>query len=264
MRAFGYARVSTEDQAREGISLDLQRARIESFCAARGWELLHVHEDAGRSAKNTERPALRRALDELIDQHAADVLVFWKLDRVFRNTSDALAVSKELSGAGIEMVSISEAIDTTSAMGRFVYTLLAALATLEREQISDRTRHALTRLQERREPYSPTPYGYRRAGDKLQIDPREMSVVRKIVGLRGAGRSYRSIARELAGAGVFAPAGGRLWTAASVRNIYLRAVSGRLDYASAIESMEVGGGGIEDGNCEKITTGTPEGPMDAL
>lgn len=258
LRVFGYCRVSSEEQAREGISLDLQRARIEAFCEARGWELLYVYEDAGQSAKNTDRPALRQALADLKLQEAG-ALVFWKLDRVFRNTADALRVSGELSKAGIEMVSISEAIDTTSAMGRFVYTLMAALATLEREQISDRTRLALARLQECRRVYAGLPYGYRRKGKKLLILPQEMEVIRRIIRMRrDEGLSYDRIAAILSREGIPSPRGLMNWGAMSVRNIYLRATGGRLDYARAIEKIELGGGGTDDGTCESSNTGDPE------
>src|SRR4051794_2919472 len=114
MQVIGYVRVSTEDQATEGVSLDAQRARIESWCALHGATLRDVHVDAGLSGKRADnRPALRAALDSVCA--AKGVLVVYSLSRLARSTKDTLTIAERLERAGADLVSLSEKIDTTSA-----------------------------------------------------------------------------------------------------------------------------------------------------
>ncbi len=124
----GYARVSTEDQAGNGVSLDAQRHRLEAYCAAHGLTLARVEEDAGISArKTTNRPALQRALVALRRGDAAG-LVAIKLDRLSRTTRDVLDLVARAEKEDWALHSIEERLDTSSPQGRFVVTLLGALA----------------------------------------------------------------------------------------------------------------------------------------
>lgn len=122
----GYARVSTADQ-----NLDLQ---IDALTAA-GCEI--IYRDEGISAVAAERPEFNAALARL---KRGDTLVIWKMDRAFRSLIHALKVLEDLEKRGVEFQSLTDQIDTTTAMGRFVYQVRNAFSELERALISERTK----------------------------------------------------------------------------------------------------------------------------
>ena len=122
----GYARVSTADQ-----NLDLQ---IDALTAA-GCEI--IYRDEGISAVVAERPEFNAALARL---KRGDTLVIWKMDRAFRSLIHALNVLEDLEKRGVEFQSLTDQIDTTTAMGRFVYQVRNAFSELERALISERTK----------------------------------------------------------------------------------------------------------------------------
>jgi len=142
MKAVGYVRVSTEDQAREGVSLEAQKAKITAYCQVKDLELVEVVEDAGISAKDLRRPGVQRVL-EMAKTKKVDAVVVLKLDRIFRSTVDALETTKLFAKWGVSFHSIHETLDTQSAMGRFFFTLTAALAEMERGIVAERTKAAL-------------------------------------------------------------------------------------------------------------------------
>lgn len=217
MKAIGYVRVSTEGQATEGVSLDAQRARIEAWALANGAELLAVHIDAGISGGRADnRPALQAALDAACKAKAA--LVVYSLTRLSRSTRDALAISERLDEAGADLVSLSEKIDTTSAAGRMLFRMLAVFAEFERDQIRERTSMAMRHKRARGE-YTggPAPYGWRLAGDTLEADPREQTIIRHALELKAAGLSLRAVGARLEAEGLLPRSGGR-WHAKTVRD----------------------------------------------
>jgi site-specific DNA recombinase len=216
--AIGYVRVSTEDQAREGVSLEAQEARLRAYAVAQGLGEIEVRVEAGRSAKSIEgRPVLQSILEAIARGEVRALLVL-KLDRLARNVRDALDIADLCRGKGTRLVSLSETIDTGSAMGEFTFTLLAALAALERRQIGERTKMALTHKKSRRESYAPTPLGFRRDGDRLVTDEAEQAVVARIRDLRAQGLALREIAGRLEADVVPTKTGGR-WHASTVAYI---------------------------------------------
>ena len=142
-RAIGYVRVSTTEQAVEEISLDAQRAKIRTYCELNDLDLIDIAEDAGISGKSIRgRPGISAVLERL-KAGEAEVLITFKLDRLSRSTKDVLQLVDHVGKEGWELHSIMEKLDTSSAAGRFVLTILAALAQMEREQIGERTSMAL-------------------------------------------------------------------------------------------------------------------------
>jgi site-specific DNA recombinase len=221
-QAVGYARVSTEEQAREGVSLEAQRTRIEAWAQGNDTPLIGIFEDAGISGAKTEnREGLQKALGLATEKRA--ILVVYSLSRLSRSTKDTLALAERLEKAGADLVSLSERIDTTSASGKMVFRMLAVLNEFERDQISERTVAALRHKREKRQPYSPTPYGFDRVCDLLVINHDEQKVIEEILELRGKGRSLRGIATYLNSSGIQAKNGG-LWYASSIRSILLGGV----------------------------------------
>lgn len=225
MRAIGYVRVSTVEQATEGVSLDAQRARIAAWAQANAAELAGVFTDAGLSGGRADnRPGLQAALDAACTAKAA--LVVYSLSRLARSTRDAITISERLGTAGADLVSLSEKIDTTTAAGKMVFRMLAVLAEFERDQISERTTAAMQHKKARRE-YTggETPYGWRVAanGVSLEADDAEQGVLRAATALRAGGASLRQIGHQLA-AGGMRQRNGRAWHPQNVK-VLLAAVA---------------------------------------
>jgi len=217
--AVGYARVSTEEQAREGVSLEAQRARIEAWAQGNDTPLIGFFEDAGISGSRTEnREGLQKAIGMACEKRA--ILVVYSLSRLSRSTKDTLALAERLERAGADLVSLSEKIDTTSAAGKMVFRMLAVLNEFERDQISERTAAALRHKREKRQPYSPTPYGFDRICDLLVINHDEQIVIEEILELREKGLSLRQIAAKLNQAEI-GTKHGRQWFASTVRSVLI-------------------------------------------
>lgn len=216
-RAIAYIRVSTEEQAEHGVSLDAQRAKVAAYCVANDLELMAVMEDAGISAKRADtRPALQAAL-VACKRGEAQALIVVKLDRLARNTVDALEIADALDAAGVALHSISERIDTQSATGRFFYTLLASLAEMERRQTAERTAVAMRHKRARGEYIGgDAPFGYRIEGGRIVPDEQETRIVDILYSLHADGMSWRSIAAELNARGITTRHGGK-WQAVQVQ-----------------------------------------------
>lgn len=220
MKAVGYVRVSTQEQAADGVSLEMQRAKLAAWAELHDAELVEVIADEGLSAKTLNRPGLSRVI-ELATRHRAAVVVY-SLSRLSRSTKDTLHLVAELERAGCELVSLSERIDTSSAGGRMVFRMLAVLAEFEREQLSERTRSALLHLKEQGKVFGEIPHGFSRDGDSLVPNPDEQRVIELVRSLRDKGYSLRAISDELAAAGVFNRAG-RPFNHKSIRSMLLAA-----------------------------------------
>lgn len=218
-KAIGYVRVSTADQAREGVSLEAQRAKIEAWAEANGYELLAVKVDAGISGgKMRNRPGLQEALAEACKHKAA--LVVYSLSRLARSTRDALEISERLDKAGADLVSLSERIDSTSAAGKLLFRVLAVLAEFERDIIAERTSCAMQHKKARLERVGGVPYGFQEAAGRLVPDTLEQRGLQRLRGLRAQGLSYGLVADRLNSDGFIAKEGGK-WYAASVRYVFL-------------------------------------------
>lgn len=199
MRAIAYCRVSHEEQAREGVSLSMQKAKIRAYCELNDLDLMGIKEDAGISAKNISgRPGFQDALN-MVYSGEVDALVVWKLDRAFRSTQDALSVAEKLNKQGKALVSICEKLDTTSAIGEFFFTLMASLAQMERKIIGERTAAALQSKKAKGERIGQVPFGHYLADDGIHLaeDPTEQEIIARIHSLKADGYSLRQIAKEL-------------------------------------------------------------------
>lgn len=221
-RAVGYVRVSTEEQAREGSSLDAQRARIASWCELNGYTLEGVFSDDGLSGKRADtRPGLLAALEAAAGGAA---LVVYSLSRVSRSTRDMLTIAEQLERAGADLVSLTERIDTTGAAGRMVFRMLAVLNEFERDVIAERTRSTLQHKRRTGKAVSRAPRGLRLVreadGRNAVLEPDHSSDGLRLVGrareLRAAGLSFARIAERLMLEG-FRPERGRRLYDSTVR-----------------------------------------------
>ncbi len=217
----GYCRVSTEEQSREGVSLAAQEARIRAFCAAQGLVLGDVLVDAGQSASTLDRPALRDLLAR-IEAGSVGTVVVAKLDRLTRRTRDLLALVEDTFKAHhVELVSLSEQLDTRTPAGVLMLTVLGALAQMEREQVGERTRAALAYKRERGERLGTTPLGFRTPAPGVAPVPveAELAPVRHILRRRAQGATFRTLAAELTAQGLPTKRGGR-WHETTVRRLW--------------------------------------------
>jgi len=217
IKAIGYIRVSTDEQAKEGVSLENQEQKIRDYCKLKDFEIIEIIQDAGISAKNLRRPGVQKVL-EMAQEKMINAVVVYKLDRIFRSTVDALETTKQFDKWNVSFHSIEETIDTKSAMGKFFFTLTAALAELEREIVGERTRDILQRKKANGEVYGNVPFGYKKFKGKLLNNDAEQKIVHAVLGMRKKGLNYSMISRELNQAGFKTKKGNR-WHPQTVKNV---------------------------------------------
>lgn len=190
-----YTRVSSDEQSKEGHSLPAQKAKLEKFCEEKGWKIFKHYEDAGISGKNIKnRPAFVECLIDAEARRFSAILVT-KLERPFRNTKEAILTSERLNKISVDLVSLSENIDTTTAMGRFFFVMTSALAQLERELTGERVGGILEKKFNDGFFVGKLPLGYKWSKTKkmVVIDEKEAKVVRDIFDKVSSGISYRVI-----------------------------------------------------------------------
>ncbi|MGB5558156.1 MAG: recombinase family protein [Paracoccaceae bacterium] len=205
--AMGYVRVSTTMQVQDGVSLEAQRAKIEAWCALHDYPLADLWVDAGVSgAKMQNRPGLQAALQAC---GSGDVLVVYSLSRLSRSVRDTLDLSDRLTQAGVDLVSLSEKIDTTSAAGKMVFRLLSVMAEFERDQIVERVKFGMAYKKAQHGRVGTIPYGYRLATDGVTLieDDHEQGIRAVLRQDRHAGFSLRAIVARLHARGVVSRSG---------------------------------------------------------
>lgn len=219
-KAIGYTRVSTVDQAQEGISLEAQTAKIRAYCELNDLELIAIFEDAGKTGKNLKREGIQEALN-LLEAGEAAAIVVYKLDRLSRKTKDTLELIERIEKAGAAFHSITEKVDTQSALGKFFLTITAAFAQMERDTIAERTKEALAYKKEQGEYLGAAPFGYRLEGKELAEAEEEAGIIAQIVTLRKSGHTLQQIADHLNQAETATKRGG-IWRHTTIRNILKR------------------------------------------
>jgi site-specific DNA recombinase len=218
-KAIGYIRVSTEQQAEEGISLAAQKARIAAWCEANDYQLADVFIDAGISGgKMDNRQGLKDALAAVKKGNA---LVVYSLSRLARSTKDTLVIAEQLDSKKADLVSLSEKLDTTTAAGRMMFKMLAVLADFERDLVAERTKSALSHKKAIGEVYSPTPFGFQAIEGRLKQVESEAAVVAEILAMRNEGATFGAIADSLNSRGIEGKRGGK-WFPSTVRYLIQR------------------------------------------
>jgi site-specific DNA recombinase len=193
MKAFGYVRLSKWDETT--TSPQRQRQAIARLCKDRGWKLAEVFEDIDVSAYNgNHRPAFEAMMSRLSE---VDAIVFWTLDRLTRSSVQAGQVAEACKAAKVDLVATDMNIDTTSAGGRFVYDVLAAKGQMESATTGERSRAMVAYKHERGEPLGQVPYGWRKVGKALEIDPKAQAVLRDAAERYVGGESLNAIGKTL-------------------------------------------------------------------
>lgn len=171
-----YLRVSTKDQ-----NTDLQRRDLERYAEIRGWTDMRVYEDLGHSGAKKSRPALDRLMDDARRRRIKTIVV-WRFDRFARSASHLITALEEFKSLGIDFVSFTENVDTSSPLGQALFTIIGAMAQLERDIIRERVVSGLKTA--------------RAKGIRLGR-PKALRDDDRIATLRDGGASIRAIASEL-------------------------------------------------------------------
>ena len=202
-RVFLYVRVSTQEQARDGYSIDEQIERLREYCKALGWIIVKIYTDGGYSGSNTNRPALQDMIKD-IKAHKGDSVVVYKLDRLSRSQKDTLELIEDYFLANnVDFVSMTENFDTASPFGRAMIGILSVFAQLEREQIKERM--SMGREGRAKEGKfhggGYVPIGYDYVDGELIINEFEAMQIREIHKLYQEGMAFHAIDRLFAGKG---------------------------------------------------------------
>ena len=134
IRVVLYARVSTANNSQDPT---MQTRELKEYCRRRGWRIAGKYVDVGISGAREKRPELDRLMADA-HRRRFDAVVVWKFDRFARSVSHLLRALETFRALGIEFVSLSEQVDTSTPTGKMVFTVLGAVAELERSLIAER------------------------------------------------------------------------------------------------------------------------------
>jgi len=171
-----YARVSTTDQSTDNQLLDLKR-----YVSDRGWQTYKEYCDNGISGTKDSRPALNQLMDDA-KKRRFDVVLVWRFDRFARSTRHLINALEEFKNLKIDFVSYQENIDTSSPLGGAIFTIISAVAQLERDIIAERVKAGLRKA---------------KANGRKLGRPRVAVDATRIAHLRAQGRSWAEISRQL-------------------------------------------------------------------
>ncbi len=200
MKISVYIRVSTEDQAKEGYSLEVQREYMEAFAKREGYDVFKVYCDDGISAYSTRRPALQELLRDAKAKQF-DLVLVYKIDRFSRNLKDLLNLVDELFSCGVGFKSATEPFDSTTSAGKLMFQQLGSFAEFERNRIAERVFPGMLKGVQQGNwqgaRYSPYGYRYNKVNKLLEVDEVEAGVVKIIFEMCLAGKSIRFITEYL-------------------------------------------------------------------
>lgn len=199
MRTAIYVRVSTDIQVEEGFSIAAQKHKLQAYCESQGWSITGFYVDEGISAKDMNRPELKRMLGD-IEQGVIDVVLVYKLDRLTRSVLDLYKLLELFDKYNCKFKSSTEVYDTTTAMGKLFITIVAALAQWERSNIGERVRFGLQeKVRQGKYAAHVKPFGYSLDNGELTIIPEEAKIVKRIYKRYLEGQSTIKIAIDLVG-----------------------------------------------------------------
>ena len=178
MKAAIYARVSTANNSQDP---EVQLRELREYCQRRGWKLTGEYVDTGISGATEKRPQLDKLMADA-HRRRFDAVVVWKFDRFARSVSHLLRALETFKALGIEFVSLSEQVDTSTPTGRMIFTVLGSVAELERSLIAERVRAGLRNARAK---------GKRLGRPRMNVD------AARIARLRRTGASWAEISAQL-------------------------------------------------------------------
>jgi site-specific DNA recombinase len=175
-----YVRVSTEEQAKKGVSLAAQEESLKSYCKTYGYEIYRIYRDKGKSAKDIKgRPAMQQLLTDAKDKKFNGILIY-KLDRFSRSLKDLILTIEQLKKWGVEFISLQDKIETTSASGKLMFHIISAFAEFERDIIGERTKFGMKKKATDGSITNRAPLGYMIKNKRLVVNPKEKAQVNDI------------------------------------------------------------------------------------
>ena len=222
MKAVIYARISTEQQSEGSIEQQIRKCR--EYCSFRDYEVIEVYTDVGSGMKVT-RPGYEEMMNDVEEW---DVCVAYKLDRFHRSAANASSWASDLNVKNKNFAAIDIDIDTVTAMGRFIFRLMAALAQLEVEMTRERTQMGMAAVKHQGRKLGKPPYGYDskfaltdNENDKgiLIINKKEAAAIKVIFDCHKKGLSYSDIVEHLAKNKILTKTGKITWNPATIRDI---------------------------------------------
>lgn len=213
MKTAVYVRVSTDEQAEEGYSIQAQKRKLLAYIESQDWTLFDIFIDDGYSAKDLERTEIKRLL-HCITENQVDVVLVYRLDRLTRSASDCDKLLKLFEKHNVKFQSSTESFETRTAAGRLFIRLIADLAQWERETIAERVRFGMEqKVREGKRPGGKFPYGYDKQG---KLIAEEVKIIKRLRFMYiYENLSYKKVADKLFIEGI--DRRGHAWTASTVK-----------------------------------------------
>lgn len=191
-----YVRVSTDEQVKDGVSIEQQQKDIERYCEYNQFTIVKTYIDEGYSGTNMERPQFNLLLSEA---QAKELIIVYDLSRFSRKTWHAIKTAEDLSAKDIYLVSLKDKIDLSTAMGKCMFTMTCAFFALERDKISERTSAALQHLSKEGKLRSKAPFGWKYVGRDKDLEPvlEQQEMTRRIIEMYRQGTSLSGICTKL-------------------------------------------------------------------
>lgn len=223
MRTAIYIRVSTEDQAREGYSIAAQKDKLQAYCISQGWDIEDFYIDDGYSAKDLNRPEMKRMIEN-IEKGLIDCVLVYRLDRLTRSVLDLYKLLELFEKHNCKFKSATEVYDTTTAMGRMFITIVAALAQWERENAAERIKFGMQQMvKEGKYPGGKVNFGYKLENGKVQPHEEEATIVNTIFDIYIEGNGDNRTAYLINNMG-YRTRSGKLWTGKQIRDILMNPI----------------------------------------
>ncbi len=223
MRVALYVRVSTEEQAEEGFSIDGQIKNLTDYCERNNYSIIDIYKDEGVSGKSIKgRTALNRLLEDCVS-NKFDMVIVWKVSRLARRQVDFVNIIAHFEEYSIAFNSISENIDASTPVGRAMLQMMGSFAELERNTILDNLKMGMKQRASEGKWNGGIVLGYKSQNKKLVIVESEANIVKHIFELYLSGKGYKAIANQLNHEG-FQTKKGKAFSINSVRQILLNSV----------------------------------------
>ncbi|SHF98296.1 recombinase family protein [Ornithinibacillus halophilus] len=191
----GYVRVSLEEQLK-GLSLEFQEDAIRKYAEQKGYDLVHIYQERGESAKNLERSQLQLMLRDLYN-NKFDTVLAWQVDRVSRNITDLLNLIDEMTRKDKSIEITTTSANSLNDNDTFQFVFQGYFATLERKKILERTRSGMEKNFRKGKFNGGRVFGYDVISKELVINKEESKIVKEIFDLRAKGKGYKAIALYL-------------------------------------------------------------------
>ncbi|WP_439874705.1 recombinase family protein [Bacillus mycoides] len=196
MKVALYVRVSTEEQAEEGFSINGQIKLLEEFCEKNSYQIVKIYKDEGISGKSLDRPSLQKLLKGC-ESKQFDMIMVWKISRLSRKQLDFLTIVEHLERHDVSIFSYSENIDASTPAGKAMLQMMGSFAELERNMIVENVKMGMNQRAKEGEWNGGSVLGYSSEDKKLVIKESEARLVRYIFNLYVSGKGYKAIANQL-------------------------------------------------------------------